>query len=297
MKLVQLLKKFAGMAGLENQKEINDFLETNKDSLELDFPDLAVNLMNEKLMTLETAKNNDAVRKHYAGMIFSGLEEGATERAMKLIGQDKINEINKSTDSTGKRINLYLEAANETLESAKKGSKSNPEFEKQLAEEQKKLIDYQNQVKAQILDIENKHLSEVEGFAWGNKISGVKINEAYSDPEIRNLAVKKAVQKEVEKRGGVLKFNRATQSWDIVQKDNPEMKVVDGGKILDFDSIFPLALQSDKLLVETPAGGASGGTPGTPFTSPLGGGTTQQDLPTYVNKSFGSADRPVTFTK
>jgi len=260
MKLEQLLKKFAGMAGIESQKELTDFLEANKDALQVEFPDVAVNLITDKVMTFETAKNNPDLKKHYAGLLYSGLEQGAKERALALgLSQEKIDEINQSTQATGQRINLYLEAAKELLETTKKSSKGNAEFEKLLADEQKKFIEFQNQTKGQIAELETKHLNQIENFAWGQKVSGVKINAAIPD-YLRTDAVKGAVQKEVEKLGGILKFNRETQTWDIRQKDNPEMNVVLGGKVLDFATIYPLALQSDKLLETAVPGGIGGHT-------------------------------------
>ncbi len=291
MKLSQLLKKFAGMAGIESQKELTDFIEANKDAMELDFPDVAVNLITDKVLTLETAKNNTDLKKHYAGLLFGGLEQGAKERAIALgLSQEKINEINESTQATGQRINLYFEAAKDLFESVKKSGKGNDEFAKQLADEQKKLIEFQNQTKAQIAEIESKHLGEIENFAWQTRVNGVKIKEAIPD-YLRTDAVKGALKSEVEKLGGQLKFNRETQSWDLVQKENPEMKVVKDGKILDFETIFPLSLQSRNLLEVAGTGGTDPANPGKqPFTPLSGGGSNPQALPDYVQKSLNSAN-------
>lgn len=292
MKLEQLLKKFAGMAGIESQKELTDFLEANKDALQVEFPDVAVNLITDKVMTFETAKNNPDLKKHYAGLLYSGLEQGAKERALALgLSQEKIDEINSSTQATGQRINGYLEAAKELLD--KKGSsKGNAEFEKQLADEQKKFIEFQNQTKQQIADLENRHTGEIENFAWGTKVSGVKINAAIPD-YLRTDAVKGAVLKEVEKLGGILKFNKDSQTWDIVQKDNPEMKVVSGGKVLDFETIFPLSLQSHKLLETGGAGGGDNKDQGKTFTGFNDSGSKEPAIPGYVQNSFGGANKPV----
>lgn len=295
MKLEQLLKKFAGMAGIENQKELTDFLEANKDALQVEFPDVAVNLITENVLSMTDAQNNGKLKTHYAGLLFNGLEQGAKERALALgLSQEKIDEINKTTQATGQRINAYFEAAKELLESAKKGGKGNAEFEKQLAEEQKKYLEFEKQSKQQLADMENRHTGEIENFAWDGKISTVQINDAYSDPEIRNLAVKKAVQKEIDKVGGVLKFNKETRSWDIVQKDNPEMKVVSGGKVLDFETVFPLALQSDKLLKTAQSGGTGGGDSSKSFTGfNPDPGSNEPAIPSYVMNSLGSANKPV----
>jgi len=293
MKLEQLLKKFAGMAGIESQKELTDFLEANKDALQVEFPDVAVNLITDKVMTIETAKNNPELKKHYAGLLYSGLEQGAKERALALgLSQEKIDEINSSTQATGQRINGYLEAAKELFD--KKGSsKGNAEFEKQLADEQKKFIEYQNLTKQQIADLESRHTSEIENFAWGTKVSGVKINAAIPD-YLRTDAVKGAVLKEVEKLGGILKFNKDSQTWDIVQKDNPEMKVVNSGKVLDFETIFPLSLQSHKLLeTADPGGTGSKPDPSKPFTGFQDPGSKEPAIPSYVLNSLGGANKPV----
>jgi len=294
MKLEQLLKKFAGMAGIENQKELTDFLEANKDALQVEFPDVAVNLITENVLSMTDAQNNGKLKTHYAGLLFNGLEQGAKERALALgLSQEKIDEINKTTQATGQRINAYFEAAKELLESAKKGGKGNAEFEKQLAEEQKKYLEFEKQSKQQLADLENRHTGEIENFAWGTKVSNVKINAAIPD-YLRTDAVKGAVQKEVEKLGGVLKFNKETRSWDIVQKDNPEMKVVSGGKVLDFETIFPLSLQTHKLL-ETADPGGTGPKPGpsNPFTGLPNSGSNEPAIPSYVMNSLGSANKPV----
>ena len=67
MKLTNLIKTLAKQAGIETQKDLNEFLEANKESLEsLEVPDIAGNLMQENLWNEEVAKTKGTLKKHFA---------------------------------------------------------------------------------------------------------------------------------------------------------------------------------------------------------------------------------------
>jgi hypothetical protein len=107
-----------------------------------------------------------------------------------------------------------------------------------------------------------------------------------------------AIQKEVEKENGKLLYDSEKKQWKIVNAADPTLPVSKAGKILDYETIFPLALQEHKLLDIEPAGGAGGTIPGTkPFMGIPNPQGTDQVIPDYILKSLGSANNAIDFSK
>lgn len=110
------------------------------------------------------------------------------------------------------------------------------------------------------------------------------------------MALKEAIRIEVEKENGRLVFDDERQTWEIVNSADPTMKVSKAGKILDYNTLFPLALQEHKLLDIEPTGGAVVGNSGNPFFVPSQGQGNSQ-IPEYIQKSLGSANKPIDFSQ
>ena len=110
------------------------------------------------------------------------------------------------------------------------------------------------------------------------------------------MALKEAIRIEVEKENGRLVFDDERQTWEIVNSADPTMKVSKAGKILDYNTLFPLALQEHKLLDIEPTGGAAGSNSGNPFFVPSQGQGNSQ-IPEYIQKSLGSANKPIDFSQ
>jgi hypothetical protein len=116
--------------------------------------------------------------------------------------------------------------------------------------------------------------------------------------DIRSIALKNAINKEVEKSGGKLVFDADKRTFNIVNANDASMQVSKDGKILDYQTLFPLALQEHKLLdIEVP-GGAGNPNPGNPFfVPPTGGQGNEPKIPEYILSSLGSANKAVDFSK
>jgi hypothetical protein len=299
MKIADFLKRQAKSAGIESQKELEAFLEANKEKLaDLDIPDVAVNFIVDNLWNVEVAKTKDELKKHFAGQMLPGIEQGAMERAKAMgVSDSKIAEIHAETQSSGKRVNLYLEAANEILKEAGKKQKGSEEFMRQIQEEQNKILALEKSKADEINSLKSKYESQFEDLTWQNEIGKVKWNKAIPE-DIRSIALKNAINKEVEKSGGKLVFDADKRTFNIVNANDASMQVSKDGKILDYQTLFPLALQEHKLLdVEVP-GGAGNPNPGNPFfVPPTGGQGNETKIPEYILNSLGSANKAVDFSK
>jgi hypothetical protein len=299
MKITDFLKRQAKSAGIESQKELEAFLEANKEKLaDLDIPDVAVNFIVDNLWNVEVAKTKDELKKHFAGQMLPGIEQGAMERAKAMgVSDSKIAEIHAETQSSGKRVNLYLEAANEILKEAGKKQKGSEEFMRQIQEEQNKVLALEKSKADEINSLKSKYESQFEDLTWQNEIGKVKWNKAIPE-DIRSIALKNAINKEVEKSGGKLVFDADKRTFNIVNANDASMQVSKDGKILDYQTLFPLALQEHKLLdVEVP-GGAGNTNPGNPFfVPPQNGQGNETKIPEYILNSLGSANKAVDFSK
>jgi lipoprotein-anchoring transpeptidase ErfK/SrfK len=301
MKVFNLIKSLAKNAGIENQKELADFLEANKESLDgLDLPDIAGNLLQENLMSEDVAKTKLSLKNYFAGMLYSGIEQGAKEEAKASgVTEDEIIEIHNSTKNSGERIKLYIQSLNKKLQNAGKNSKTSEEITKQIQDAQNKYIEIEKLKNEEITTLKTKYESEFENMAWNSEIGKVKWNPAIPE-SVRSMALRNAIQKEAEKENGKLIFDQEKRTWKIVNAADQTLPVSKAGKILDYESLFPLALQSEKLLDETPPGGAGGGNPGTnriPFQGLPNPGGTNEVIPEYVLKSLGSANVAFDFSK
>ena len=297
MKLTNLIKTLAKQAGIETQKDLNEFLETNKESLEsLEVPDIAGNLMQENLWNEEVAKTKGTLKKHFAGLLFPGIEQGAKERAIEAgLTPEEVIQIHQSTQDSGQRVNSYIEALKSKLSNAGKNSKGNEEIMKQIQELQTKAIEIERSKNDEINSLKSSFNSRIEDLAWKNEVSKVKWNKAIPE-SVRSMALKEAIRIEVEKENGRLVFDDERQTWEIVNSADPTMKVSKAGKILDYNTLFPLALQEHKLLDIEPTGGAVVGNSGNPFFVPSQGQGNSQ-IPEYIQKSLGSANKPIDFSQ
>jgi hypothetical protein len=297
MKLTNLIKTLAKQAGIETQKDLNEFLEANKESLEsLELPDIAGNLMQENLWNEEVAKTKGTLKKHFAGLLFPGIEQGAKERAIEAgLTPDEVIQIHQSTQDSGQRVNSYIEALKSKLSNAGKNSKGNEEIMKQIQELQTKAIEIERSKNDEINSLKSSFNSRIEDLAWKNEVSKVKWNKAIPE-SVRSMALKEAIRIEVEKENGRLVFDDERQTWEIVNSADPTMKVSKAGKILDYNTLFPLALQEHKLLDIEPTGGAVVGNSGNPFFVPSQGQGNSQ-IPEYIQKSLGSANKPIDFSQ
>lgn len=297
MKLTNLIKTLAKQAGIETQKDLNEFLEANKESLEsLELPDIAGNLMQENLWNEEVAKTKGTLKKHFAGLLFPGIEQGAKERAIEAgLTPEEVIQIHQSTQDSGQRVNSYIEALKSKLSNAGKNSKGNEEIMKQIQELQTKAIEIERVKNDEINSLKSSFNSRIEDLAWKNEVSKVKWNKAIPE-SVRSMALKEAIRIEVEKENGRLVFDDERQTWEIVNSADPTMKVSKAGKILDYNTLFPLALQEHKLLDIEPTGGAVGSNSGNPFFVPSQGQGNSQ-IPEYIQKSLGSANKPIDFSQ
>lgn len=297
MKLTNLIKTLAKQAGIETQKDLNEFLEANKESLEsLEVPDIAGNLMQENLWNEEVAKTKGTLKKHFAGLLFPGIEQGAKERAIEAgLTPEEVIQIHQSTQDSGQRVNSYIEALKSKLSNAGKNSKGNEEIMKQIQELQTKAIEIERSKNDEINSLKSSFNSRIEDLAWKNEVSKVKWNKAIPE-SVRSMALKEAIRIEVEKENGRLVFDDERQTWEIVNSADPTMKVSKAGKILDYNTLFPLALQEHKLLDIEPTGGAVGSNSGNPFFVPSQGQGNSQ-IPEYIQKSLGSANKPIDFSQ
>jgi hypothetical protein len=297
MKLTNLIKTLAKQAGIETQKDLNEFLEANKESLEsLELPDIAGNLMQENLWNEEVAKTKGTLKKHFAGLLFPGIEQGAKERAIEAgLTPEEVIQIHQSTQDSGQRVNSYIEALKSKLSNAGKNAKGSDEIMKQIQELQTKAIEIERVKNDEINSLKSSFNSRIEDLAWKNEVSKVKWNKAIPE-SVRSMALKEAIRIEVEKENGRLVFDDERQTWEIVNSADPTMKVSKAGKILDYNTLFPLALQEHKLLDIEPTGGAVGSNSGNPFFVPSQGQGNSQ-IPEYIQKSLGSANKPIDFSQ
>jgi hypothetical protein len=251
----------------------------------------------DNLWNVEVAKTKDELKKHFAGQMLPGIEQGAMERAKAMgVSDAKIAEIHAETQSSGKRVNLYLEAANEILKESGKKQKGSEEFMRQIQEEQNKVLALEKSKADEITALKSKYESQFEDLTWENEVSKIQWNDSIPI-DLRPMALKMALGKDAEKAGGKLIFDPEKRSFNIVNANDPAMQVSKDGKILDYQSLLPLSLQEHKLL-KVESGGADNQRSGNPFfVPPQNGQGNETKIPEYILNSLGSANKAVDFSK
>lgn len=294
--LKDLLLEFGKKTGLDTDQEFGAIINASM-LKDVEVPDSAFNSLGS-LMTEKEAvvfgKNDPTVKNHHIGLFASGFEESIIDKAKSLgIPAEKLAEIN-GIKQTGVKISTIMDSLGELIsEAAKKGGKVNTdEYTRQIQELQNQIKGFPAELEKKVGETRQAYLTRLEEMAYQSQMNF----EWNNVPEIaRKPAYKAAIQKTADQMGAILKYNEETNSFDVFQKANPDLKIIKDGKEIGFQDIHVLSLQNENLIKPKSSGGNDDKAGNHKFSpDPRGEGTKlnslQQTVLDNLNKVVKGAD-------
>lgn len=225
-----------------------------------ELPESIVNALSTNLMSVEAAKNNPILKKHFVGNALDPINKGVEELLNEFgIDETAKGEILADQNTYNKykvAVKKIAELKEKSAGSTNKGEKA--DLERQINELNKQLslvaTETQKQVDAIKNDYENRILNREIDYTLSSKQLPGQFDR---DVEV-NIA-RQFVDKALAKKNAIIR--NVDGRIAIKQKDNPEMDIFENGKPLTFDALTDMALAENKFIkVSDPNNG--GGTPG-----------------------------------
>jgi len=271
MKLLDFLNTQALRAGLPSDHADLKTLLSTAALAEIDVPDPVATAF-RNLMTEAEAKNNTTLKNHYVAQVLSGIDGSLSERVTgqlaELLPASVIEQFN-AEKATGKKISLLLDE----LTKVKAKPASDPNKEEQIRQLNEKITNLTKQKDDEVKAERAKLLDYRRDLVMKQAQTGIKWADYYPE-HLRGTLASQAVQAEMEKKGVVLVFDEATDSFKLKQKASPELDYIVDGKPLSLDALT-LQVAAENKFIAVAAGGGSPGTK-TPVQPPAGGGSNHQ---------------------
>jgi hypothetical protein len=290
-KVISELLQNAGYDIEESSEELGTVL-----AIDTDIPDDAATRLKSGLLTLESAKNNPEIKKHFTAQALNTVDTTLNEFADEYgeIPADKLAEIN-AEKSSYKKTTMMLKALKE-VEASKAGKAGDDgETKKQLEARKakiKELTDQLNSTKTaheEALKAERERASSsILNYAQNAELGGFEYGNSDLEKETNILIARQLVDKHLKELGALPKTGE-NGSIKLVQASDPEMEFMLENKSASYRSLAEKILSEKKLLkVSDPApAGANGGGNNTGNPNGNGGGNgTGQPISQEVSEAY-----------
>lgn len=242
MKIKDLIKSIASQSGV-SETEIKTLLDnTTLDSIEIE--DAVSTKLVAPRLSLEAAKNNPDLKKHFTALALNGidaeLERTATEHGLTA---EEISEL-KALDSTSKRVSAITKKV-QALEAAKvgKGTADTEKLNKQIEDLNNQIVSERN---SKVSELAAKDASlENERIDW--TLNSMLSNHEYATPvdkEINILTAKTLINKSIQEKG--LKIVR--ENNNLVLKTSEGTEYFDNNVKVGVQDFTTKVLANAKLL-------------------------------------------------
>lgn len=255
MNLGDFLKSIAAKSGIEKEnKDLTALLESPA-LHEQQVPESIVSQVNSSLMTVDAAKNDPAIIKHFRATHFNGID-AELDNALKGLGiEDSVIAELKDEQSTPKRMTLALKKVQDLEKSkagASKGEKA--ELQKEIDDLNGKIRTMNETFESEKTALQEQHSNQLYDNAMTTMLSGYKFAlPDEMDASVKLSTVKGAIAKHLEDNdasasleNGSFKLLRKSTGADYYDQATNQK--------LDYKSMVDQALSKNKLLktVEKP---------------------------------------------
>lgn len=228
-----------------------------------ELPESIINALTTNLLTIDAAKNNPTLKKHFVGNALDPINKGIEE----LIAEYGIDEVTKAEILADQNTyNKYKVAAKKIAElkeksagSTSKGEKA--DLERQINELNKQLSLVATDTQTKIDTIKNEYESRILNREIDYTLSSKPLPGQF-DRDVEVNIARQFVDKALATKGAIIRTIDGRIA--VKQKDNPEMDIFENGKPLTFDALTDMALAENKFIkVSNPnnGGGNNGGNP------------------------------------
>lgn len=228
-----------------------------------ELPESITSALTTNLLTIDAAKNNPTLKKHFVGNALDPINKGIEE----LIAEYGIDEVTKAEILADQNTyNKYKVAAKKIAElkeksagSTNKGEKA--DLERQINELNKQLSLVATDTQSKIDTIKNEYEQRILNREIDYTLSSKPLPGQF-DRDVEVNIARQFVDKALLTKGAVIRTIDGRIA--VKQKDNPEMDIFENGKPLTFDALTDMALAENKFIkVSNPnnGGGNNGGNP------------------------------------
>ena len=247
MKTGDFLKTLADKIGKTDDTTLNDFISTGN---HIDMPDELCNAIVSNLMSLEGAKNNTTVKKHFTTTALNSVDSEVLS-VVKELGLDVT--AFEQEKNTFERMRMLKTSFKELLD---KKPDTSGELETKNKELQQKYVDAQKQI-ADIQELSKQEKAAIQaaademvlgqirqtsfkGLKWAREDQPEDVQIEFAKMVMaKSLAAVKA--KEVNRDGKI----------ELVNADDPTLKYYENGKEVDYESFKSKVLADNALLAVT----------------------------------------------
>jgi len=245
-----------------------------------ELPESITSALTTNLLTIDAAKNNPILKKHFVGNALDPINKGIEE----LIAEYGIDEVTKAEILADQNTyNKYKVSAKKIAElkeksagSTNKGEKA--DLERQINELNKQLSLVATDTQSKIDTIKNEYEQRILNREIDYTLSSKPLPGQF-DRDVEVNIARQFVDKALATKGAVIRTIDGRIA--VKQKDNPEMDIFENGKPLTFDALTDMALAENKFIkVSNPnnGGGNNGGNPRQGASAPPQNTTTNAAL-------------------
>ena len=244
MKLGDFLNKLAQKSNMQTDANLINFL-SNAEIAGREISDDFANALDNSLMSLEGAKNNQQLLNHFKPILLKSADDKFAVLAEKYGFADEIL-LEKSTYKKFDILEAKIEAKLKEVNSAtdkEKEAKLLKQYEDLQSQLQKLTETKANEIKA----ITDKYEGEITNMHFNSLLSGKKYATKDLPAEVNTQIARQLIER-------ALQANKATivrkdGTLKLVQTDNPEMDYVDSGfNKVSFSDFADKVLAENKLL-------------------------------------------------
>ena len=244
MKLGDFLNKLAQKSNMQTDANLINFL-SNAEIAGREISDDFANALDNSLMSLEGAKNNQQLLNHFKPILLKSADDKFAVLAEKYGFADEIL-LEKSTYKKFDILEAKIEAKLKEVNSAtdkEKEAKLLKQYEELQSQLQKLTETKANEIKA----VTDKYESEITNMHLNSLLSGKKYATKDLPSEVNTQIARQLIER-------ALQANKATivrkdGTLKLVQTDNPEMDYVDSGfNKVSFSDFADKVLAENKLL-------------------------------------------------
>jgi len=235
-------------------------------ALDTDIPDAAATHLKSNLLTVESAKNNADIKKHFTAQALNTVDTTLSEFATAYgeIPADKMAAINEEKSSY-KKTTMMLNALKE-VEAGKAGATGGDDATKQTLEARKlkieELTELLNTSKTSheqaLMDVQSEAANKILSFAQNTELSAREYAQGDLDKSTNVLIARQIIDSHLKEMGAKV-ISGDDGSLKLVQASDPAMDFMLENNKISYGSLADKILGEKKLLKVSDGSNGSGG--------------------------------------
>jgi hypothetical protein len=244
----ELIQQFATASGMpEDNADLKAFL-SNPTISGAAIPASISETINKGILTMESAKSNPEIIKHFRANLFDGVDKETTDTLKELGYFDQLKDVLAAEKSTPKKITLALKEI-KRLEEAKADGKGGKDLQEKLNALTKQVNDF-NAAKATEIEsikttLKSEYDSKFEKMAFSQFIGSKKLaNPMGLESDILTQIAEAKISKALAEKG----YSKALGESGFTLLNKEGVEVYEGTKKISFSDFAEKTLTEAKLL-------------------------------------------------